>query len=492
MKIMNFKQIIILLSIGFLISSCEGNLEPKIFDRVAPSNFYKTPDDLKAATSSIYWEFKQTGWGPYMVSDGSRFIMNEVATGEWTCKWSWDAFLNLNWIIGERMAYGFYGSMMTATTKATYVIEKIKESTVEESIKSKYIAELRCLRGYFAADLYMLYGPLPIIVTRDEAFYPTSTYKPSRPTKEWMASYVENELNECSKILPITQTDWGRCTKGAALAKLLKLYLYENKWQQADSVASVIMTLGYQLQSNYASIFTVNNEQNSEIIFALPCEPKDQFGLLWFDNALPPDFKSSIGVNYTAWNGWRVPWAFYDSFETGDKRKNLIFQTYPSKTGQTVNLRTDGDVGGLAMKYGEDPNNPGQWAGNDYIQFRYADVLLCKAEALNEMNAAPTQEIIDLLNQVRFRAFDNFDASNHKLKLSAFTTKEMMRDQILKDRGWELWCEGVRREDLLRHGKYLDVATSVGATFVSDKNLLYPIPSFALNENPNLLQNPGY
>jgi hypothetical protein len=252
------------------------------------------------------------------------------------------------------------------------------------------------------------------------------------------------------------------------------------------------MTLGYQLQSNYASIFTVNNEQNSEIIFALPCEPKDQFGLLWFDNALPPDFKSSIGVNYTAWNGWRVPWAFYDSFESGDKRKNLIFQTYPSKTGQTVNLRTAGDVGGLAMKYGEDPNNPGQWAGNDYIQFRYADVLLCKAEALNEINAAPTQEIIDLLNQVRFRAFDNFDASNHKLKLSAFTTKEMMRDQILKDRGWELWCEGVRREDLLRHGKYLDVATSVGASFVSTKNLLYPIPSFALNENPNLLQNPGY
>lgn len=481
-----------LFSLIFLLTSCEGNLEPIIYDRVAPSNFYKTPDDLKAATTSIYWQLKGNGWGPYMVSDGSRFIMNEVATGEWTTKWSWDAFSNLNWIIGEKMAYGFYGSMMSATTKATYVIEKIKESSIDESIKSKYIAELRCLRGYFVADLYMLYGPLPVVVIKNEAFYPSSTYKPIRPTKEWMYSFAENELNECSKDLPVTQTDWGRCTKGAALAKLLKLYLYENRWQQADSVASVIMKLGYQLQSNYADIFKVSNEKNSEIIFAIPCEPKDQYGFLWFANALPPDFKSAVGVNYTAWNGWRIPWAFYDSFESGDKRKGLIYQSYTSKTGQIINLRAAGDVGGLAMKYGEDPNNPGQWAGNDYIQFRYADILLCKAEALNEINAAPTQEIIDILNQVRQRDFDNYNSSNHFLTLSQFPTKDAMRDRILQEREWELWCEGVRREDLLRHGKYLDVATQSGASFVSDKNLLYPIPSYALNENPNLIQNSGY
>ncbi|MDP4276108.1 MAG: RagB/SusD family nutrient uptake outer membrane protein [Bacteroidota bacterium] len=488
-KIVNILSLFI---VGLLFFSCEGDLEPVIYDRVAPSNFYKTADDLNAATTSIYWDLKENGWGPYMVSDGSRFIMNEVGTEEWTTKWSWDAFVNLNWIIGEKMAYGFYGSMMTAVTKATYVIEKIKESPVEESIKSRYIAELRCLRGYFAADLYMLYGPLPIVVTKNEAFYPSSTYKPSRPTKEWMSSYVEKELTDCSKDLPIQQSEWGRCTRGAALAKLLKFYMYENKWQKADSVATAIMGLGYKLQSNYADIFTVANEKNSEIIFALPCEPKDQFGLLWFSNALPPDFKSNVGVNYTAWNGWRVPWAFYDSFELGDKRKNLIYESYTSKTGQIVNLRTAGDVGGLAMKYGEDPNNPGQWAGNDYIQFRYADILLCKAEALNEINPTPTQEIIDLLNDVRRRDFTNYDNSAHFLKLTQFPTKEVMRDRILLERSWELWFEGVRREDLLRHGKYLDVAKKVGATFVSDKNLLFPIPSYALNENPNLVQNPGY
>jgi len=492
MKTMKHKISAFLFIIGITFSACEGDLEPHIYDRVAPNNFYQTANDLEVATTPVYWELKNNGWGPYMVSDGSRFIMNEVGTEEWTCKWSWDAFLNLNWIIGEKMAYGFYETMMPAVTKATYVIEKIKECPVDNEVKAKYIAELRCLRAYFVADLYMLYGPLPVIVTKNEAYYPSSDYKPSRPTKEWMTNFIETELKECASDLPIVQSEWGRCTRGAALSKLLKLYLYEKQWNKAVSVTSDIMTLGYELQRSYSDIFSVYNEQNKEIIFAIPCEPKDGYGLLWFSNALPPDFKSKVGVNYSAWNGWRIPWAFYDSFEEGDKRKELIYESYENKSGQIVNLRTIGDVGGLAMKYGEDSNNPGQWSGNDYIQFRYADILLCRAEALNEANPVPTQEIIDLLNQVRRRAFDNYDNSKHKLTLSQFPTKEIMRDRILKERSWELWCEGVRREDLLRHEKYLDVARQVGSSFVSDKNLLYPIPTWAIIENPNLENNPGY
>lgn len=489
---MKYKIIFTLLALWIAFSACEGDLEPQIYDRIAPSNFYKTVNDLEVATTPIYWELKNNGWGPYMVSDGSRFIMNQVATEEWTCKWSWDAFQNLNWIIGEKMAYGFYEMVLPAVTKATYVIERIKECPVEDGIKAKYIAELRCLRAYYAADLYMLYGPLPIIVTKNEALYPSSDYKPARPSKESIVNFIKEELKECAVSLPVVQPEWGRCTRGAALSKLLKLYLYEKEWDKAVEVTSEIMTLGYELQNNYSNIFSINNEKNKEIIFAIPCEPRDQFGLLWFANALPPDFKSNVGVNYSAWNGWRVPWAFYDSFESGDKRKNLIFETYQNKSGQTVNLRTIGDIGGLAMKYGEDPNNPGQWSGNDYIQFRYADILLCRAEALNEINTSPTQEIIDILNQIRKRAFDNYETSPRKLALSQFPTKELMRERILRERSWELWCEGVRREDLIRHGKYLDVARQAGASFVSDKNLLYPVPTWAIIENPNLVNNPGY
>ncbi|MDR1681854.1 MAG: RagB/SusD family nutrient uptake outer membrane protein, partial [Candidatus Symbiothrix sp.] len=180
----------------------------------------------------------------------------------------------------------------------------------------------------------------------------------------------------------------------------------------------------------------------------------------------------------------------YDSFENGDKRQSLILPTYTSKTGAAVNLRSS-DIGALPLKYAEDPNNPGQWAGNDFIHLRYADVLLCRAEILNEING-PTQESVDLINQVRNRAFDDYYNSSHVKRLSDFADQTALRDYILKERGWELWCEGVRREDLLRHGTYLDVARSAGANRVSEKNLLFPIPTDALIENPIIGQNPYY
>lgn len=483
------KYILLSMILGF--SSCEGNLEPEIFDRISPSNYFKTVDDLKAATTSIYWEMKIDGWGPYRVSDGSAFIMNEVGSEEFITKWSWDAFMNLNWIIGEKMVYGFYENIMTATTRATYMIEKIKSSPVEEQYRNKYVAELRCLRGYFVCDLYMFYGPLPVIVDREIAFNPSPDYKPGRPSKEWITTFIEKELREAADALPPVQSEYGRCTKGAALAKLLKFYMHEKRWTQAEKVSSELMGLGYKLENVYARIWAADNERNNELIFVVPCEPRDQLGLLWFANALPSDFKSSVGVNYVAWNGWRIPWSFYDSFEPGDKRRDPIVAKYTSKTGKSIDMRASGESGGIALKYPEDPSNPGQWGGNDFVLYRYADVLLARAEILNELNGV-NQESIDLMNDVRKRAFDNYELSTHKLKLTDFTSKEQLRDRILQERSWELWMEGVRREDLIRHGSYLEVAKATGAQFVSDKNLLFPIPSKARIENPNIKNNPGY
>ncbi len=642
-----------ILVFGVVFSSCEKQLEPIIYDRIAPNNFFQNESDLRAATTSIYWELKTNGWGPYRVSDGSAFVMNEVATGEWMTKWSWDAFQTLNWIIGEKMVYGFYESVMPAVTRATYMIEKIKESPVDDAVKNKYIGELKCLRGFFAADLYHFYGPLPIIVDRDRAYNPSPDYRPERPTKEWMTDFIARELREAADLLPVSQQDYGRCTKGAALMKLMKFYMNEKQWQQALEVSTELTGLGYALQPNYQQVFSVANEGNSELIFVVTSEPREGFGLLLFSNMLPPDFRSSVGVDYAAWNGWRVPWSFYDSFEPGDKRRDAILAKYPSKAGGEVDMRAAGEPGGLSFKYPEDPNNPGQWAGNDQVVFRYADALLARAEILNELNG-PNQESIDLINTVRTRAFggelptpevtllherfegafegnvvggisvNNYQADqaelsyrtaanaevsasnslhlaiarsgtewwaiqvradniaveqgktytvsftamadrqvdfsiraegsvahtenislsagaahqvsfdlnaahttggsvlffalgntggdygiwiddlvikqkqtdggtqDFRLQLADYANKGLLRDRILQERSWELWWEGVRREDLIRHGSYLDAARQHGGSHASNKNLLFPVPNWALIENPNLVQNDGY
>src|SRR5665213_3478962 len=84
--------------------------------------------------------------------------------------------------------------------------------------------------------------------------------------------------------------------------------------------------------------------------------------------------------------------------------------------------------------------------GHSVDILRYADVLLSRAEALNELNGI-NQESIDLINQVKGR-------SHAKLLDIADYDQSTLRDAILLERGWEFFYEGKRRADLIRMGKY--------------------------------------
>jgi len=121
--------------------------------------------------------------------------------------------------------------------------------------------------------------------------------------------------------------------------------------------------------------------------------------------------------------------------------------------------------------------------GNDF-PVRYADILLSHAEALNEING-PTQEALDLINAVRTKA------GVPLLNLSDFGSKESLRDHILRERGWEFFSEELRRQDLVRHGKFIEFGKNRGK-IAFDYQVLYPIPQSEIDRNPNLEQNDGY
>ena len=136
------------------------------------------------------------------------------------------------------------------------------------------------------------------------------------------------------------------------------------------------------------------------------------------------------------------------------------------------------------MKYGFDPVGIDD-NGVDVIVYRYADVILCRAEALNNLNG-PNQESIDLINRIRERA------KVAPISLTNFTSKEELNDHILAERGWEFWYEGLRREDLIRHGKYISEALKRDERFAKDYMVFYSIPKQAYVENPNITKNTGY
>jgi hypothetical protein len=122
---------------------------------------------------------------------------------------------------------------------------------------------------------------------------------------------------------------------------------------------------------------------------------------------------------------------------------------------------------------------------NDMVIFRYADILMMKAECLMHMNGgAATQEAVTLVNQVRARSFAENDPD------AKYTTATLTMDELLDERGREFAYEMHRREDLIRFGKFNEAWWEKPAS--DPKYNLFPIPFDIITANPSLKQNPGY
>ncbi len=471
--------------------SCEKGLDPKVYDSISPENFPQNESDVETAVTAIYHDLRKDQ--TYGFNSGCRFTNGMCVTDEFDCNWGWTDQTDFLFKPESFFISVFYNNMLPTITKVTRTIETIKTAPIDQDLVDRYISELRCIRAIIAFDLYDMYGPVPIITDPQYAVDPqkAQSHKPSRPSKEEYLSYLEKELKEISQILPISypSSDYGRMTKGIALTVLLKMYMHEKEWQKALDTSEEIMNLGYyELQPDFKDIWDINNEQNKEIIWGIP-NIKGAYSNWYLCSVLPADYVSEKGIPLTRWSGFRMPWGVWDTFEENDKRRNPFVRWYYNGTeiidGRVVNGNGSMMRGSLPMKYPENPDTDGSGNSSDLVQYRYADVLLYRAEALNEVNGGPTQEAIDIVNQMRVRG--GVDPIN----LADFD-QDAFRDRILQERQWELCFEGWRRQDLIRHGKLISNALARGKIYASEKHLLYPIPQSAINENPNIKQNNGY
>jgi hypothetical protein len=178
---------------------------------------------------------------------------------------------------------------------------------------------------------------------------------------------------------------------------------------------------------------------------------------------------------------------YVKTYNPSDKRLGWFLFTYTETNGKVHDLWDPKDAGKAVrcFKYVPDPNAVSASHGNDVPMIRYAEVLLNRAEALNEISG-PTQEAVDLLNLIRARA------GVPLYSIGDFTTKDQLRNALLDERGWEFVAEGMRRMDLIRHGKLISRAIARGATSAKDYMTLFPIPLDEIKANPALQQNPGY
>ncbi|HEY9260608.1 RagB/SusD family nutrient uptake outer membrane protein [Chitinophaga sp.] len=481
--------------------SCEKGLENNSYGNLSGDNFFKTARDAKAATDAMYTGMVEgssysAGWG---AANGSFTAQAAQTTDEMVCNWddggNWVRLNMLNFTPDFTIVTDHYSKLMKFISQITVNISRVQPIDMDATLKARYIGEMKALRAYYSQILYLYYGPVPVRL--DPALINDQSAPPiPRPSKEEMVNMIIKDFTEAIAVLPdkFEKEDYGRFSKAACYTSLLKLYMQEKRWADAIAAGEIVKGMGFSLISDYADNFDQNAKTgNSEIILPLVCSSSgDPYTNMWLAHALPGDYYDSTGITLTAWGGYRMPWKTYDKFDKKDNRLRVLLQTYPTgkdASGQLiyVDARARGDKGAVPVKYGPDPTKADATNSSiNYTIFRYADVELLLAEAINEQNGAPNSEAYTLLNEVHQRA-----------GLTPFIAGSMnqaqFRTAIQNERLFELWGEGVRRDDLIRWGLYISRAKADGSTFANDDKILYPIPRSVVNQSNGVIkQNHGY
>lgn len=477
------------------LASCL-DLDPVVNDKISPENFFKSESDAKAAVTAIYNPFHTSWGGIYSAQVSSYLILNSLCTDEMSLQRNdlevVDRFL---WTATTGEVTGWYTNWTRQVSRATLLLAQLENTPIPEDRKAQLMAEVQCARAQYMFYLYDYYGTAAVCLDPEILLNPEIDVRLERYPEEEFVSLIEKDLKEAAAVLPVSygDADWGRFSKGAADAILVKLYMQEKRWKEAEEICREIQKMGYMLQANYSDIFSVENEKNKEIIWAIPCMSEGGIGNMWLTHIVPPGYPLK-NEKIQRWFVYNTPWDFYDKYSRGDSRLQQLvgeFKYVPEGETDTVLATRDNYEhlmkGALPLKYPEDASQTGDVSDNDVVVYRYADVLLELAEVINEQNG-PTSEAVELVEQVRSRA-----NQANSIPIAATASKEAFRNFILDERGRELFCEGHRRRDLIRHGKLISTAHEQGWTSAQPYMELFPIPQNVIDESQGKIkQNPGY
>lgn len=308
------------------------------------------------------------------------------------------------------------------------------------------------------------------------------------------ASQVRDWADKVIELCPEMPEARGRLAKGAARMILLKYYMIRGQWAKAEAMARDLYAMEgqYTLQPDYMYVFSKAGIGNNEIILQIPCNLCLSSAINYMTaEALPTDMPWT--EKSTGWGGYTIPWELYDTFEAGDARLQGLAASYVNTSGVAIG-RADLKYGAVPVKYGRDPEMIDARSGIDVVVYRYSDVLLSLAELIVRNGGPVAGEASDLLNRVRHRAGLG--------DMPAASAEEFL-DAILAERGREFYYEGLRRQDLIRFGRYVEYANrriarsnaENGTAYFSVDNShnRFPIPADFINESKSAIkQNPEY
>jgi len=478
-------------------TSCENELTIDPVGLVTDDQINATPTltAVENSVSSSYLMFSNTlnimgtwNWDDGLVSNND-IILQDIASDDMQKGWISNAdqpwmdevdnytFTSNNGGVNGVWKYNYEGIKRVNIAINFLVNPEIESITgITTARKNQLLGEAYFLRSFYYFTLVTNFGDVSLILA------PVKTYqeafdKAVRAPKAEVWNQINKDLALAKDLLPNSKfssnSEKWRVSKGAVIALQAKSALYNEKWTDVINSVNELEGLGfYSLNANYFDNFNVGAEyKDNEVIFSFDHQ----------SNVVP-----ARGNGHCAMAGWGffAPTTdFLNSFEPNDPRK-----LYTVNASQQWVNKILGTLNGDNKGNDQSPSNK--------VYIRMADVLLWKAEALNETGDYPAA--INYINKIRERARTTITADGTPVPTGTLpnrgisTDKATIKKWLISERRAELGFENQRMADLKRWGIAKQVMTASGKNF-QDKNMLYPIPQSEINASAGTLtQNPGF
>ena len=403
-------------------------------------------------------------WNP----DGDQAWMDQVSSFNFTAS---------NQAFGGLWTYDYEG-ISRANLAISYLTDAavIARVGMAPALRDRLLGEAYFLRAFYYFDLVNNFGDVPLLLTPLKSFQEAYAVA-KRETKEKVWTQISADLTAAKALMPNTKYSdpaepW-RVSKGAVIAMQAKVALYNKRWAEVVTLVTELEGTGfYNLNANYFDAFAVTREFNeTEVIFA-------------YDHQTGRTPRRGNGISAPLDWGFIAPTDdFLSEFEANDPRLAYTVNV-PAKAVYKL-------LGDTTTVYKGNDDAPG-----NKIYIRFADVLLWKAEAHNELGQYT--QAIAIINRIRARARTTprigggLAPAGTLPDRPASTDKAVVMGWIMHERQVELGFESQRFNDLKRWGIAKQVLTALGKNF-QDHNYLYPIPQSEIDKSGgSITQNPGY
>lgn len=496
-KIVYFPLYVVLI-LTLLLSGCDF-LNRSPYDSVDTSQGFQTLADAEAAINAAYqplqWAklYNMRIWTLDIIAGNSEVGAGGGTDGEETVD-----LANFIADADNFAALDLWRGPSPGILRCNFVLQKVPAMNIDETIKNRILGEAHFLRAHYYFLLVRLFGGVPL---QTEPADSDSDLLLPRASAEEVYELIVEDLDQAITLLPqrsaYTQEHIGRATKEAAMAELARVYLthyqdYEH-YQLVVDLCEEIRKMGYQLEADYADLWNPSKQNGVESIFEVQYYGKTNYDFWsnenqasWLSTFTGPRNSGMAAGCY----GWNQPTAeFVSQYETGDvrKEKTVFYTGCPTFDGMTYSSAystTGYNVRKFLLTKTQSPDY--NTSNQNWVVTRYADVLLMKAEALNEMGQTTLAEAP--LYEVRCRA-----GLTNRSTIEGLSQMQM-REKIIHERRMELAFEGHRWFDIIRYkdNYALNFLHSIGKTAATSKHLLLPIPTQEREANPKLTQNPGW